>query len=111
MMRRPPRSTLFPYTTLFRSPPENATSALPYGATIPSSCFSLSSRTSTAALPIFRSSFSSSLGISREPFDHLLRVLVGREHWIEDLLDPPAIDNERNPLKQGQGIHLEGREA
>src|SRR3712207_7665525 len=23
MIRRPPRSTLFPYTTLFRSPPEN----------------------------------------------------------------------------------------
>src|SRR5712672_4375579 len=24
MIRRPPRSTLFPYTTLFRSPPESA---------------------------------------------------------------------------------------
>src|SRR3712207_8976516 len=24
MIRRPPRSTLFPYTTLFRSPPERA---------------------------------------------------------------------------------------
>src|SRR3712207_9517995 len=24
MIRRPPRSTLFPYTTLFRSPPEQA---------------------------------------------------------------------------------------
>src|SRR2546425_789338 len=24
MIRRPPRSTLFPYTTLFRSPPEHA---------------------------------------------------------------------------------------
>src|SRR2546426_4275836 len=26
MIRRPPRSTLFPYTTLFRSPPEDAPS-------------------------------------------------------------------------------------
>src|SRR5215813_14621689 len=26
MIRRPPRSTLFPYTTLFRSPPERAQS-------------------------------------------------------------------------------------
>src|SRR2546422_1662951 len=26
MIRRPPRSTLFPYTTLFRSPPERAAS-------------------------------------------------------------------------------------
>src|SRR2546422_5206015 len=27
MIRRPPRSTLFPYTTLFRSPPVNVTGA------------------------------------------------------------------------------------
>src|SRR5437588_9792871 len=27
MIRRPPRSTLFPYTTLFRSPPSSRTSA------------------------------------------------------------------------------------
>src|SRR5256885_5453919 len=27
MIRRPPRSTLFPYTTLFRSPPSSATPA------------------------------------------------------------------------------------
>src|SRR5258707_11948490 len=29
MIRRPPRSTLFPYTTLFRSPTGNGTSAGP----------------------------------------------------------------------------------
>src|SRR5689334_24672156 len=29
MIRRPPRSTLFPYTTLFRSPPTVGTSASP----------------------------------------------------------------------------------
>src|SRR2546427_2510885 len=28
MIRRPPRSTLFPYTTLFRSPPEELTAYL-----------------------------------------------------------------------------------
>src|SRR5882672_4239859 len=27
MLRRPPRSTLFPYTTLFRPPPRSATAA------------------------------------------------------------------------------------
>src|SRR2546422_5511589 len=31
MIRRPPRSTLFPYTTLFRSPPEVHAPAPPYG--------------------------------------------------------------------------------
>src|SRR2546430_8731029 len=29
MIRRPPRSTLFPYTTLFRSPPEHPADAAP----------------------------------------------------------------------------------
>src|SRR3712207_7480914 len=29
MIRRPPRSTLFPYTTLFRSPADHAASCLP----------------------------------------------------------------------------------
>src|SRR5216683_4715252 len=29
MIRRPPRSTLFPYTTLFRSPPQPATTGVP----------------------------------------------------------------------------------
>src|SRR5437016_8258018 len=32
MLRRPPRSTLFPYTTLFRSPPRCARWARPRGS-------------------------------------------------------------------------------
>src|SRR5260370_1692234 len=32
MIRRPPRSTLFPYTTLFRSPPPASTAASPMTA-------------------------------------------------------------------------------
>src|SRR2546429_7030702 len=34
MIRRPPRSTLFPYTTLFRSPRTVASFVLPLGASI-----------------------------------------------------------------------------
>src|SRR2546422_8165034 len=34
MIRRPPRSTLFPYTTLFRSPIEVAPTALGKGTTL-----------------------------------------------------------------------------
>src|SRR3712207_8374271 len=30
MIRRPPRSTLFPYTTLFRSPGQKGSSAMPH---------------------------------------------------------------------------------
>src|SRR2546430_13384246 len=33
MIRRPPRSTLFPYTTLFRSPAARTTLAAPRGST------------------------------------------------------------------------------
>src|SRR5437588_6890568 len=33
MIRRPPRSTLFPYTTLFRSFPANITYEIPYNIT------------------------------------------------------------------------------
>src|SRR5258708_12085734 len=35
MIRRPPRSTLFPYTTLFRSRPENVVGAIGYYRTRP----------------------------------------------------------------------------
>src|SRR5882762_10922133 len=35
MIRRPPRSTLFPYTTLFRSPPEPITSSFISVAEVP----------------------------------------------------------------------------
>src|SRR6266536_5719442 len=36
MIRRPPRSTLFPYTTLFRSRPANALNAVPPPNALPS---------------------------------------------------------------------------
>src|SRR2546429_4550655 len=39
MIRRPPRSTLFPYTTLFRSYPALAsTSAMPASLSLPRTC-------------------------------------------------------------------------
>src|SRR5256885_12301691 len=38
MIRRPPRSTLFPYTTLFRSPARSAPRPLPGPARPPAAC-------------------------------------------------------------------------
>src|SRR2546421_8025408 len=35
MIRRPPRSTLFPYTTLFRSPSATGAGASPWGTSLP----------------------------------------------------------------------------
>src|SRR5206468_12454515 len=40
MIRRPPRSTLFPYTTLFRSPTATTTSTSPASCGIPTARFS-----------------------------------------------------------------------
>src|SRR5579863_10646883 len=44
MIRRPPRSTLFPYTTLFRSPPGRQ---LPWGFPLPDGCRPRRDRKST----------------------------------------------------------------
>src|SRR5258707_4538251 len=38
MIRRPPRSTLFPYTTLFRSLPDAAKTGQPQGAMVQTAC-------------------------------------------------------------------------
>src|SRR2546426_8301169 len=38
MIRRPPRSTLFPYTTLFRSRAPNDSGSPPFAARLPAGC-------------------------------------------------------------------------
>src|SRR3989442_10415504 len=48
MIRRPPRSTLFPYTTLFRSAPKSPSSIVAIGPTSP--CEASSTRTPAYAL-------------------------------------------------------------
>src|SRR2546430_4987495 len=53
MIRRPPRSTLFPYTTLFRSRPALAgsTSAVPYGLGLPVTTLARGSWNETKGTP------------------------------------------------------------
>src|SRR2546427_3171077 len=48
MIRRPPRSTLFPYTTLFRSKHKNQVSKMKEGKTLPTNCPSMLPRTQPA---------------------------------------------------------------
>src|SRR5256885_10080132 len=43
MIRRPPRSTLFPYTTLFRSPARSAPATFSSSSSVPSSAPAFSS--------------------------------------------------------------------
>src|SRR5260370_30197491 len=49
MIRRPPRSTLFPYTTLFRSWTDNTCKTAATGLTNPSGALALSSNGTTPA--------------------------------------------------------------
>src|SRR5258708_25601133 len=53
MIRRPPRSTLFPYTTLFRSLPRSSTSSSPVVICPCPSAAKLPTRATNA--PVFRS--------------------------------------------------------
>src|SRR5258705_3935408 len=50
MIRRPPRSTLFPYTTLFRSPPERPRSSSMTSTLLQPSCLARSTRPYCAKL-------------------------------------------------------------
>src|ERR687897_2932919 len=50
-------------------------------------------------------------GVLRKPFDDFLRVFVGREHRVEDLLDPPVVDDERESLEQGHAPGFEHRQT
>src|SRR2546430_3309075 len=61
MIRRPPRSTLFPYTTLFRSPP----------------------RSSRSWSSTSRSSASASRALARATGAHLARASRSEEHTSE----------------------------
>src|SRR5258708_27657568 len=54
MIRRPPRSTLFPYTTLFRSPPPNAMARATKAVTAPGRETPRRSRTAAPCLPLLR---------------------------------------------------------
>src|SRR3712207_6952850 len=49
MIRRPPRSTLFPYTTLFRS--DVRTMAEQYGVSVPQLCIRYTLQLGTVSLP------------------------------------------------------------
>src|SRR5438552_13861493 len=72
MLRRPPRSTLFPYTTLFRSSPSSRCPA--------SGGISLSRSTLPSALPFFRSWRSEEHTSELQSPDHLVcRLLLEKK--------------------------------
>src|SRR3712207_7701238 len=52
MIRRPPRSTLFPYTTLFRSPSKSNGRVTTPTVSAPISCFATSAMTGAEPVPV-----------------------------------------------------------
>src|SRR2546425_10671495 len=77
MIRRPPRSTLFPYTTLFRSPPPPASTAAP----------------AATPLGIDTAPIAQALGHSGKVNGGVYQVSVARPDTIRDggLVIPPAM--------------------
>src|SRR5256885_4084175 len=91
MIRRPPRSTLFPYTTLFRSSVERSISRMAAAwALLPPVA------ASAARMPCFSSSRSDRAGRGGgsgehtaglpSPFNLVCPLLLGKKKKIEDLL-------------------------
>src|SRR5260370_40595051 len=80
MIRRPPRSTLFPYTTLFRSP---AKSDLSFGE---------------RDQAMIRDGYA--MGVAAPILEHILRTTEGRFS-----VDPPVLSEQR-PRPGGESLGL-----
>src|SRR3989441_6230536 len=79
MIRRPPRSTLFPYTTLFRSRDENITATLPDGTTAPATLAGRDPGTDLAVLKLAGQKVSTaSLRLDPSPKVGELVIALGR---------------------------------
>src|SRR2546427_9558940 len=84
MIRRPPRSTLFPYTTLFRSPPELRPRLVPRGEVL----LPHHARGRRDAVPLHA-------GGGGEPQDRELRRALARGAGLRQ----PARPEARRPLR------------
>src|SRR2546430_12289931 len=86
MIRRPPRSTLFPYTTLFRSAPEPEAGR---GAEVfqPDDCWNASSPTSDWAQPV-RDRKSTRLNSSHSQISYAVFCMKKKKMLVKCLLLP-----------------------
>src|SRR5258705_3408016 len=87
MIRRPPRSTLFPYTTLFRStgqssPPRSAVVIAPVAAGTPRDSAARRAR-SSASMPSLRDRKSTRLNSSHLGISYAVICLKKTEHELE----------------------------
>src|SRR5438067_9215121 len=93
MIRRPPRSTLFPYTTLFRSPSGMGTSRS--SSTVPDAA-RCSRNTATCSMPAPHPALRSEEHTSelQSRFDLVCRLLLEKKKPVEDQL--PGRSHETN---------------
>src|SRR5207249_12062769 len=80
MLRRPPRSTLFPYTTLFRSAPPSASAVSPKGVMTESSAIEPTTRTPTlTSVPGRESRSEEHTSELQSRFDLVCRLLLEKK--------------------------------
>src|SRR5690348_4603409 len=84
MIRRPPRSTLFPYTTLFRSDPSTG--------------FQLDTSSNEAILALFDNSFFIVNTLEKDPSTREEEALI-EVFKKQRPGEPPTLDNARNLLR------------
>lgn len=46
-----------------------------------------------------------------EPPNDFRRTLIGRKHWIEDVVDDTVEDDERQPLEQTAAVNFKGGQS
>src|SRR2546422_8954020 len=105
MIRRPPRSTLFPYTTLFRSLDGNATYAS-----------AASSTTHTQRMPWYRTwsfvgSRISALRVFRVRADDVPHQPVAHDVRLREIAERDAVDARQNALHLQQSRVLPVRQV
>src|SRR3712207_7330062 len=79
MIRRPPRSTLFPYTTLFRSPPDTSKSPDGHAKILPAGHAKITSRLCQNNLP----------DTPKSPTGHAGTNSQTRRKHVPDAPEPP----------------------
>src|SRR3712207_8592466 len=95
MIRRPPRSTLFPYTTLFRSPPDTSKSPDGHAKILPAGHAKITSRLCQNDLPDTPESPTGHAGTTSRSEEHTSE-LQSRQYLVCRLL----LEKKKNKITQ-----------
>src|SRR2546426_1328622 len=99
MIRRPPRSTLFPYTTLFRSADERTAGVRARVESLEKQDIEISRQIETKAALIRSEEHTSEL---QSPCNLVCRLLLEKKNNIDTLLLAPLADRRGPPTQNAQ---------